>query len=387
MAQERLSKASVALPATLVALVCAIAGFFVGRAHALRKIDDIELLIEEIEKTSTLGQIAAERRAGMALCYDDPARAESEMDDYSWAVPNIPTPFVGVAPAPGLHGNAVIDDLQFRHGRPIELPKPAGTYRIFVTGGSTAYGTGAPREDATIPAFLQALLERELAPRTGLVYEVINAANGAWASTHERILIENRLSEMEPDLVISFSGNNDVHWGFLGMNVLWFRNYAETHFGNVVRLAYELAGRTLPVPKKPPQMQSLPPADVLARLEKNLRLAVAGLEPLGATYVFALQPTMAASAKTLTDRERKYLEEEKGLGRGSTRYFAECYAVYRAELPKLELPRFRFVDLAGVFDHLSSDTDIFVDSYHFGDKGNRLIAERLFAELRPLLEP
>ncbi len=387
MAQERLSKASVALPATLVAFVCAIVGYFIGRAHTLRKFDEIERLIAEIEKTSTLGQIAAERRAGMALCYDDPPRAESEMDDYSWAVPNIPTPFVGVAPAPGHHGNAAIDDLQFRHGRPIELPKPPGTYRIFVTGGSTAYGTGAPQDDATIPAFLQALLERELAPRTGLVYEVINAANGAWASTHERIQIENRLSEMEPDLVISFSGNNDVHWGFLGMNVLWFRNYAETHFGNVVRVAYELAGKTLPFPKRPTQTHSIPPAEVLARLEKNLRLAVAGLEPTGAMYVFALQPTLAASAKTLTDRERKYVEEEKGLGQGSTRYFAECYAVYREELPKLELPRFRFVDLAGVFDGLSSDTDIFVDSYHFGDKGNRIIAEQLFAELRPLLEP
>ncbi len=40
---------------------------------------------------------------------------------------------------------------------------------------------------------------------------------------------------------------------------------------------------------------------------------------------------------------------------------------------------------AGVFDDLPR-SDLFVDSYHFGDKRNRIIAERLFAELLPLLE-
>ena len=47
-------------------------------------------------------------------------------------------------PTPGQHGNAHINSMQFRAGKELEMPKPANTYRIFITGGSTAYGSGAP---------------------------------------------------------------------------------------------------------------------------------------------------------------------------------------------------------------------------------------------------
>ena len=61
-------------------------------------------------------------------------------------------------------------------------------------------------------------------------YEVFTMATPAWASTHERIMIENRLSDLEPDLVVSLSGNNDVHWGAKNRNVLWFRAYHDEFY-------------------------------------------------------------------------------------------------------------------------------------------------------------
>ncbi len=390
MAKEGLSRIGAALGGTLAAVLFACLGFWLGRRTLLAKFEE---RIEEFERTETLGQIAGDERAGMARAFDDPARAAAEMDQYSWAVPNIPSPFVGVAPEPGRHGNVTIDEHQFRHAAPIAEPKPPGTFRIFFTGGSTAYGTGAPSDEATIEAFFRDRLARELAPRTGLVYEVVNAANGAWASTHERIWIENRLSEMEPDVVISFSGNNELHWGYIGMNVLWFRNYAESHFGFLVRGVYEATGRTISLPKSPNVGEPVALDDVVYRLEKNLRLAVAALEPTGATYVFALQPTLAASRKPLTEREKKHSEAEilqhqveRANPIKSSEYFAQGYARFRAELPGLELPRFRFVDLAGAFDDMQPGIDVFIDSYHFGDRGNRILADRLYEELRPLLE-
>ena len=94
-------------------------------------------------------------------------------------------------------------------------PKPDNTFRICITGGSTAFGSGAPSQDRTIAGYLGRILSQELTPVTKLNYEVVNAANPAWASTHERILIENKISELDPDMIISFSGNNDVHWGNL----------------------------------------------------------------------------------------------------------------------------------------------------------------------------
>jgi hypothetical protein len=105
------------------------------------------------------------------------------MDDFSWAVPSIPTPFVGAAPTPGRHGTAYINAMQFRANREVAMPKPDRTYRIFLTGGSTAYGNGAPSNDTTIGGYLNAIFARQLAPVTGLQYEVFTMANSAWAST------------------------------------------------------------------------------------------------------------------------------------------------------------------------------------------------------------
>jgi hypothetical protein len=389
MEKEGGSRVGQAVVSALAAALLLATGFWWGRWSITRRFEEH---LRSAESTETLGSVAREDRAGKSLAYDDPEQALAEMDQYSWAVPNIPTPFVGVAPEPGRHGNATIGPDQFRHPRKVALPKPPGTFRIFFTGGSTAYGTGAPSDAETIEGFFQQQLDRELAPRTGLTYEVINAANSAWASTHERILIENKLSEMEPDLVISLSGNNELHWGYLGLIVLWFRNYAETQFGFLLRQVYQCTGRDFGMPAAPDIAGPVPLDLVVQRLRKNLTLAVAALEPTGATYVFALQPTLAATGKPLTDRERAHREANllqltthRQDELTSSRYFELGYERLRAELPAVELPRFQFIDLTGVFDDMPPGTEVFVDSYHFGDRGNRRIAERLFEELLPLL--
>ncbi len=368
--------AAVAVASALTGLL----GFLLGRSATM---GELRRLIERSTHAATLGDVAGEQRAEFAQAFHDPQRAAREMDGYAWQVPNLPTPFVGSMPAPGRHGSADIGPDQFRGAAEVRSPKPPGTFRIFVTGGSTAFGVGAPSDADTVPGILQRLLEQELAA-TGRRYEVINAGNPGWSSTHERILIEERLSELEPDLVVSLSGNNEAHWGFLGFDVLWFRTYYDHFYAELLRRLFELAGE---VPGRPRRLQGeepVPPELVLARLEKNLRLAAHALEPSGATYVFALQPNLAASGKALSAREQRHLAEER-LGPGCAAYFAACYGRFRAALPELRLPGLAYVDLAGIFDGRSAGEEIFLDSYHFGDRGNELLAARLLEALRPFL--
>ena len=66
-------------------------------------------------------------------------------------------------------------------------------------------------------------------------------------------------------------------------------------------------------------------------------------------------------------------------------YFKASYAQIRRRLRALEDEHFRFVDLSGVFDDYGSDADIFVDSFHFGDRGNEIIARSLFEDIRSLV--
>lgn len=146
-----------------------------------------------------------------------------EMDSFSSAVTSVLTPFVGSGPEPGRHDNAFINSMQFRSSKEVSMPKPPTTYGIFFTGGSVAYGSGAPSQDKTIGQYLENLLNLEITPVSHLRYEVFTLASPAWTSTHERIVIENRLSELDPDMVISFSGSNDVHCAGAGRDVFWFR--------------------------------------------------------------------------------------------------------------------------------------------------------------------
>ena len=324
----------------------------------------------EVWKAETLGRILEEgEKEGLAQAYADPAEALKGLDGYAWSIANVPTPFVGSGPRPGLNHNAIINSRQFRSRSEVEVPKPIGEWRIFLTGGSTAFGVGAPDQDRTIGGYLERLLnENSGAARR---YRVFTLANASWASTHERILIENLLSEMQPDLVISLSGVNDVHWAQLGRNVLWFRTYQEQLFWRLTDTVYRAFGQEGLVDVEERSPQPVDPAVVAQRLGKNVRLASEALSMGGADYLFALQPALYLTGKPLSPRESERLQEEKQA------YFRECYAAFKSRLTGIRQASAAFVDLSGIFDGLDGSQEVFLDSYHFGDRGNRMVAEKL----------
>ena len=262
---KAIKKLLLALVPTIVVLLLFGLGFL-ACYYVIVKVLDNEIQGEA--KANTLGRLlkdTPEKRSALASTYYDPGKALQMFDDISWAVPNIPTPFVGTAPTPGQHGTAHINSMQFRAAKELEMPKPADTYRIFITGGSTAFGSGAPGDDQTIAGYLNTILSRQLTPITKQKYEVLTMANRAWASTQERIVIENRLSELEPDMVISFSGVNDVHWGLRGRNVLWFRSYADEFYWSLIKRVFIIT-RQPPMPENTRIENPIAPALVVERL-------------------------------------------------------------------------------------------------------------------------
>src|SRR5262245_16339154 len=168
----------------VVALLSAASGFLAGRFWLKRL---FRRSVSELSATETLGTtLDREQRQACAQAYKNPAAALAAMDRFSYAVPNVPTPFVGSAPKPGQNDNAYVNAMQFRNRRELVIPKPAETYRIFVTGGSTAFGAGAPSQETTISAYLESQLNNGLERSAGRRCEVYTFANPAWASTQER---------------------------------------------------------------------------------------------------------------------------------------------------------------------------------------------------------
>ncbi len=116
----------------------------------------------------------------------------------------------------------VLDEHGFLHDTPIKREKPAGTFRIFLLGGSTAFGAGQniryhsvhPYADGlyayppSIAGQLQSYLQSHDPSRH---YEVINAAGFERRIHQSLIQYLESLSQFQPDLIINLDGMNDVY--------------------------------------------------------------------------------------------------------------------------------------------------------------------------------
>jgi lysophospholipase L1-like esterase len=349
-----------------LSVVALFIGFGVGRYVT---VSSFHTQIDPWIEAESLGGASVGRRGEVARAFKDSKRALAEMDEYIWVAPNVPTPFVGAAPSPGPQ----INSLQFRSDREIEMPRPEGRFRIFVTGGSVAFSSGAPDLDSTIGGYLETFLNRR-SPSGGKRYEVFTFANPSWASTHERIAIENRLTELEPDLIVSISGGNDVAWASQGRNVFWFRSFQGEMFWNLIRIAFEATGAPL---TDVVSIGPISPSVVADRLTKNVRLATFAASLAGAQYVFLLQPTLTL-AKPPSQRETRLIRRR---GEPMHRYTQAVYQHARAQLSALEAEGFRFIDAVDAFSHLTAKDEVFVDLYHLGDRGNEIMARWLVREL------
>jgi hypothetical protein len=120
----------------------------------------------------------------------------------------------------------------FRRSTDTARVKPAGVYRIFVMGGSTAYGLqslsrygqekySVIRNDQTIDHYLEQYLAERLG--RGRV-EVINAAITSHYSHHHLIYLNQTILKYSPDMIVFIDGFNDYYAYQHGFDQ--FRDYA-----------------------------------------------------------------------------------------------------------------------------------------------------------------
>jgi len=124
----------------------------------------------------------------------------------------------------------------FRRSSEVSRAKPAGTIRIFLMGGSTAYGLGGQwthiqrdyaviRNDQTIDAYLERRLSAEF-PNTKI--EVINAAITSTWTHHSLIYLYQTILGYDPDIVLFLDGFNDFFFTDRGHDQFASFTYNET---------------------------------------------------------------------------------------------------------------------------------------------------------------
>lgn len=84
---------------------------------------------------------------------------------------------------------------------------PRTTFRIVVTGGSAAFGLGASAAEYSFPAQLEKYLNEQV---PGKKIELLNGAVESFDSSSELLLYLRFLHKLEPDIIVMFSGFNDL---------------------------------------------------------------------------------------------------------------------------------------------------------------------------------
>ena len=135
----------------------------------------------------------------------------------------------------------------------------------------------------------------------------------------------------------------------------------------------------------PPEKFSerLPCNKVSYRLIKNVELISFLLSKMGTPYIFALQPTLSMTGKKLTDDEKEH--DQKNIRKNNKSYFIDCYDNLDKNLTKLKIGGFHYLNLTKVFDSVEESIAVFLDSAHFGDRGNQILAQNIYRSIRTFL--
>lgn len=215
--------------------------------------------------------------------------------------------------------------LGFRHPGEIATPKPSGTFRVFLLGGSGAFALGIS-DTCTIAARIEQFLRAGGNARV----EVICAAVPGYMAQQELQMLVHRVLPLEPDAILVLDGHNDMGAAANPEYVLtpsgWRTRMAATAeerrtllFGSLLRFdladaaarsglfraARSLSRRWRPPPEA--QEARTPDSAALAHYEGTLRGMARRTRAAGAEIVFMAQPNLYYGRGRMTRMEAIHL--------------------------------------------------------------------------------
>ena len=325
-----------------------------------------------------------------------------------------------------------INQQGFRHEQDVPVAKPPDTVRIFLVGGSAAFGAEGlyPEIDNRYSRLygnqlIDYYLEQELNQTfPGRHWEVINAGVSEYRLHQDLALIESVLLQYRPDYLLLLDGHNDIAglavapanydvyastshleefnqlanprsihaavffmYTWLRSNSALFRFLSDhlqfrTMRSNRLHSASQERQFSSPVkfsdltPKEQAQFTSSHNQISLYLREARQIHRILDLD--GVKSVFLLQPELILTHKPLTDSERRLADYHRKVSGPMTVYSYEQFHPEISGIMSAAATRdgFLFLDLTDVFDHTPGQT--FSDSCHLTAEGNRVIAERVF---------
>ncbi len=407
----------------------------------------------DVNANPFLDKFALTRYLVSPFVFDNPAREPNGIDyigprerrrsEAKWFVSDA---MFGWRPAPGVsilkQPNGIKDPVGWKmtnaQGFPAagsteyfyEKPKPAGTYRIVVLGGSNVEGDGAESPLDNLPSSLFFALngaKPSVLPEGFDRLEVINAGVGAFTSSQEFLYLLSDLTPYEPDLVVSYSGAVDFIVGRINFDrfgiidsgfdyrkraansarldqsyrfwgsLLLFGESAvnqlrmivdELAIVYVLSKGWEKLGLLIGPVERLGASETATERDdesyidaALTTYHRNLRLMAAAAEIYGFSIAFVLEPIMPTSGKPRTPIEEDIhaaLSERELTARA--KYYERARALYRTLAAEFQdRGKVCLFDISRAFAGVTDR--IFEDSTHVLGAGNRILAQRIKSEL------
>jgi lysophospholipase L1-like esterase len=284
---------------------------------------------------------------------------------------------------------------QYR-GPLVAVPKPPGTFRILLLGGSTTHGWKV-NDDETIDAYLREILPR-LYP--GPRYEVVNLAFDGYDSNELVERLRHDGLPLAPDLVVVNAGVNDVsnaripdlrdrdprtllYAGILaqlraierrGRPTIWTRL---KHWSFALRLP-GLIRSNLKARQAAATAAVRPNSQAAEFFERNLRRIADQLEARRVPILFSSEPSaLTASSQAPDAASRSYWVVDAA----TTQQYRDTLARRMERLAGQLAKCGRRVG----YLHATLPPPLFLDDCHLTPQGNRRMAETLAVALGPLM--
>jgi uncharacterized protein YjbI with pentapeptide repeats len=223
-------------------------------------------------------------------------------------------------------------------GPEISKEKPDNAYRIITVGGSTTNGLSLVVDNETWPGHLQKKFdERDF----GFDIEVINTGMGGHTSITESKLIKDNLIDFSPDLIVVFDGLNDAAWVANPWHDWW------------------------------------EPQSEIAWKDRWSKICDLGKRN-GFDTIITVQPFYKSGFQVLTKSDYEQYHQTTPIS------VSDAYPLYLNQLPELSKNCKKAVDMSSLFDKIPEN--LFVDQVHVASLGNKIIAEKFYQIILPIVE-
>jgi len=269
----------------------------------------------------------------------------------------------------GFRGNEIINDDNEQ-------------YRIFFLGGSTAYGLYATSDQTTIPGYLEEKFE-------DTNVQVINAGVSGANSFDETYTIKHKLTNMSPNLFIIYDGWNDLanpiqieykekeFQDDINLIILNLKKYYKT-IEFIDFLERVITKQIYGDKGKPEESFGNNPTFEKINLWKNRWNEMCEIgNNNGIKTIILIQPLLGSGNKDLHDWE-KYMSQQY-----THESIISSYEHLRTASLELNKHCTLVADLSNVFD--DSDELIYYDLGHVMDNGNKIIAEKIYEKILPII--